>query len=109
MSTHELRYRGELLGFHPSEDEAYAHAREHHGLDVDTKKDTHVADPEALSIEPRRPVSLHVRGNLVDTFHTLEGGREAVKRMQESAKARAERDPRLVALLPADEDYVLSV
>lgn len=67
---YEARYRGELLGHWPSEEAARAHAREHF---TGGKPDVHVQDPDNFTIEPRRPVELRCRGNLVDTFHTREG------------------------------------
>ena len=82
---HELRYRGELLGFHASREAAESHAREHHGYgrkpDEPRQAEHHAQDPEALSIEPRRPLSLFVRGNLVDTFTSRDEGNEALARI----------------------------
>jgi len=70
MAQVELRYRGDLLGFHPSKEAAEQHARLHHGLGVRDKEDHHVEDEDELSIEPRRPVTLFCRGSIVDTFDT---------------------------------------
>jgi len=91
MGQHELRYRGELLGFHPSREAAEAHAREHHGYGRQSGEPRlaqhHAQDPEALSIEPRRPLSLFVRGNLVDTFTSRDAGNRAIARLvSESGK-----------------------
>jgi|GEM_PF-3066315 len=67
----ELRYRGDLLSFHGSRVAAEHHAEEHHGYGRAPgapRGASDVEDPESLTIEPRRPVSLFCRGNLVGTF-----------------------------------------
>jgi hypothetical protein len=84
MSTCELRYRGQLLGFHDGEDVARAHVEAHHAG---------IEDKDSLIIEPRRPVELYCRGTLVDTFHTVEGA-HAVQ-----AKSESERAPESVWLI----------
>jgi hypothetical protein len=55
----ELRYRGDLLGFHDSEALAREHAAKHHA---------DVEDQASLTVEARRPFALVCNGNLVDTF-----------------------------------------
>jgi hypothetical protein len=57
----ELRYRGELLGHHASEEAARSYLKAHYA-NVKTQGD--------FTIASRRPVELYCRGNLVDTFHT---------------------------------------
>ena len=107
---HELRYRGELLGFHESAEAAAAHARAEHGFgrpQGQKRTNTQVEDPEALTIEPRRVLSLYVNGRLVDTFHTQEAGQAAVDTLIEKASERAKRRSRLIAPLPR-EAYVLA-
>jgi hypothetical protein len=71
----EIRYRGQLLGFHPSRAAAEEHARKHHGwgrAPETSRADHEIEDIDNLTIEPRRPVSLLCRGALCDTFHTRE-------------------------------------
>ena len=62
-TEYELRYRGGLLGVHPSLDAAKAHKAKHHA---------DVEDQHELTTEPARPVRLFCRGNLVETFHDPE-------------------------------------
>src|SRR5262249_54574266 len=71
LGSHEVRYRGELVGHYASESAArdYVAAQEH-----DDKA-------EAFTGEPRRQFGLFARGNLVDTFHTAEGAHAAVERL----------------------------
>lgn len=74
MSTsteHELRYRGHLLGFHPSLEAARAHAAKHHA---------DIVDKEQVTVEPARPVRLFCRGVLADTFLTKEDAHAALKK-----------------------------
>jgi hypothetical protein len=86
----ELRYRGDLLGHFPSEEAAYAHAREHHGLGREGERLAHhVEDPQSLTVEPRRRFALSCRGALVDTYHSQED-------------AEGARDFRVTPLTPPD-------
>lgn len=86
---HELRYRGQLLGFHASREAAEAHAKEHHGwgrAEGAPRPDHHIEDIHELTIEEARPVHLYCRGNLVDTYLTAQGAHAA------KAKLAAEGD-----------------
>ena len=89
----ELRYRGDLLGFHASREAAEAYAKKHHGWGrargAPPASDAHVVDPESLTIEPRRPVSLFCRGNLVDTFGSEPDAERRIAEQIEQIKARA--------------------
>jgi hypothetical protein len=90
LMEHELRYRGELLGFHPSREAAESHAREHHGYgrkpNEPRQAQHHVQDPESITIEPRRPITLFVSGNLVDSFMSREDGEVAIDRLMKNSK-----------------------
>lgn len=67
----ELRYRGGLLGIHPTLAAANDHKAKHHA---------DIEDQSELTTEPARPVRLFCRGNLVETFLTTEGAQAYVAR-----------------------------
>lgn len=97
MSTEqEVRYKGELLGFHPSREAAESHVQEHHTGTThmgEKRLPHHVENADDITIEPRRPIELHCRGNLVDTFHTREGAEaKIVKLIEESDKRLKSED-----------------
>lgn len=85
---HEIRYRGELLGFHPSKEEAEKHLAEHHTgtSGTDNRLQHHSQTPEDFVIQPRQAFELRCRGNLVDTFSSED---EAWKQIESRASVRA--------------------
>ena len=61
MTTHEVRFRGELLA-HFTQEEATRYAE---------KRASEGGDPEDWTVAPRRPVELHEAGSLADTFDSV--------------------------------------
>ena len=100
---HELRFRGELLGFHADETSARAHLDKHY-------KDHAEAGLEGdFTIAPRRAHSLFCRGSLVDTFDEYDAANaHAAKLVERDREARAE-GVRNVALTPLSlEDFAVT-
>ena len=96
---YELRYRGDLLGFHPSKEAAESHATKQYGYGraKDAPRSASmVDDPENVTIEPRRPVSLFCRGNLVETFVAEDAADAFVARHIESLKASSMHPRRVI-------------
>ncbi len=77
MTTHEIRHHGRLIE-HMDEKAAHEYVNaqiDGAGLEEDAR--ARREHEEAWEVGPRRPVELHVRGNLVDTFDTAEEALEA--------------------------------
>jgi len=97
---YELRYRGDLLGIHPSQAAAEAHAQTHHGYGRSTdrvRKPTEVEDPERLTIEPRRPVSVFCNGDLLSTFLSESDAERAIEARIAHVRALRPRFARLLS------------
>lgn len=74
MTTHEIRFRGRLVG-HLTEDDARAHVQKHReGAD----------NPDDWTIAPRKRWHLERGGVVLDTFDTEDEARTALERLAPS-------------------------
>lgn len=84
MSTHEVRYHGRLIGhFTQTEASDYALRR---AAEPGIEKDK-------LTIEPRRPVKLRLRGSLIDTFHDDGAAEARIRELVDESTAMGMQPP----------------
>lgn len=96
---YELRFRGELLGFHPDEGSAHDHLSKHY------KEHFLSGMEDDFTVTPRRAHSLYCRGSLVDTF---DSSADAEKHAAALVKKSVERPIRGVAPLTEGDFAVTS-
>jgi hypothetical protein len=76
--THQIRYRGELVGHFASEEEAKTHLKTVWGDRKDIKD---------FKISKKGTIELRCNGNLVDTFTTLEDAAARIDKLRKEIES----------------------